>query len=639
MRRWNISHLVFYSKNNQKREIRFNVNGVTIITGASNTGKSAVISSIDYCLASSSCKIPSFITQRVKMVCSVWTNGTTNLLIGREIAENGKATSKMYITYGSKIDIPERIEDIQGKVNDTEARVLIETLFGFQGVNDDNLKLNTGKISLRFLTPYMYLDKSVIDSDNLLLNGLNDHQKAQKIIDSIPYFLGAIDIQELEDLGRLKGLEKGIDAETKKQEKFESMQSDTVRNGNQLIKEAAQLGILEDETFDDKNILINILNDVQNWNYKEIVFEKKEILDNLNRKKINILEKANKLRNQINVAKSSNEINTEFKDVLDIQIAKLKTENFFRHNPNSCPICNSHIDDKLSETSDLLKNSLSKLSKEANVVKQQKPKINAYIIDLENAYIDYQNKAKELQDAINVLFKESQSATMQKEMNQSISRLIGRISYFLDQNTEAVTFDRSKLMQYLSEANSIKEKYSKSSKEQKLETASREISNLTTSNLKQLPRGIPLDDCNVNFFTKPPRLVITEIATGQKIEFENIGSDENYLSLHLSFSFSLQKYLSSINAPVPALLILDQVSRPYYPKSEKESERDIKEIDEDESALVKHFEFIFDKVEEDPDLQVIILEHAYFKKYDFATRYKWPRSGNERLIPSDWPIK
>ncbi|MNX82254.1 hypothetical protein D3C86_1139770 [compost metagenome] len=291
------------------------------------------------------------------------------------------------------------------------------------------------------------------------------------------------------------------------------------------------------------------------------------------------------------------------------------------------------------QTSNLLKNSLLKLSKEANVVKIQKPKINAYIIELENTYVEYQSKARELQKAIELLFKESVSATRQKEMNQSIARLIGRISYFLDQNTEAVTFDNTKLNEYLREASLIKEKYSKSSKEQKLETASREISNLTTSNLKQLPRGIPLENCNVNFFPNPPRLIITEIESNQKIDFGNIGSDENYLSLHLAFSFALQKYLSSIKAPVPALLILDQVSRPYYPTNEKEVERDIKEIDEDESALIQHFEYIFDKVKSDPDLQVIILEHAYFKKYEMVTKYKWPRSGAERLIPSNWPIK
>ena len=39
-------------------------------------------------------------------------------------------------------------------------------------------------------------------------------------------------------------------------------------------------------------------------------------------------------------------------------------------------------------------------------------------------------------------------------------------------------------------------------------------------------------------------------------------------------------------------------------------------------------------------LQVIVLEHAYFhknEKYKKATKYKWPRNGEERLIPNDWP--
>ncbi|WP_238930799.1 DUF3732 domain-containing protein [Pseudomonas fragi] len=43
-------------------------------------------------------------------------------------------------------------------------------------------------------------------------------------------------------------------------------------------------------------------------------------------------------------------------------------------------------------------------------------------------------------------------------------------------------------------------------------------------------------------------------------------SDENYLAIHAALSFALQKYLGEINVPVPAFLVFDQISRPYYPQ-------------------------------------------------------------------------
>ena len=52
----------------------------------------------------------------------------------------------------------------------------------------------------------------------------------------------------------------------------------------------------------------------------------------------------------------------------------------------------------------------------------------------------------------------------------------------------------------------------------------------------------------------------------------------------------------------------------------------------DREALEKHFNFIFNEVEKQSGLQVIILEHAYLHKndrYTKATKYKWPRDGAE----------
>ena len=56
MNRWNISKIFFFNSNGEEiREIDFDLNTVNIITGASGTGKTAVIKALDYCLGSSTC--------------------------------------------------------------------------------------------------------------------------------------------------------------------------------------------------------------------------------------------------------------------------------------------------------------------------------------------------------------------------------------------------------------------------------------------------------------------------------------------------------------------------------------------------------------------------------------------------------
>jgi predicted ATP-binding protein involved in virulence len=44
--------LVLWLSNNEKRELLFEPNKVNVITGGSNTGKSAILQIIDYCLSS-----------------------------------------------------------------------------------------------------------------------------------------------------------------------------------------------------------------------------------------------------------------------------------------------------------------------------------------------------------------------------------------------------------------------------------------------------------------------------------------------------------------------------------------------------------------------------------------------------------
>lgn len=53
-----ILHIVLYSHEGQRRAVSFETGALNIITGASRTGKSALIPIIDYCLGSGECDVP-----------------------------------------------------------------------------------------------------------------------------------------------------------------------------------------------------------------------------------------------------------------------------------------------------------------------------------------------------------------------------------------------------------------------------------------------------------------------------------------------------------------------------------------------------------------------------------------------------
>jgi hypothetical protein len=125
----------------------------------------------------------------------------------------------------------------------------------------------------------------------------------------------------------------------------------------------------------------------------------------------------------------------------------------------------------------------------------------------------------------------------------------------------------------------------------------------------------------------------------------DVGSDQNYLAIHIALSIALQRHFEAITAPVPGLLVLDQISRPYFPARDDDAdEREIAggQEDEDIQAMRRHLDFLFAEIQRRTGLQVLLIEHAYFAddpRYVGSTRERWTRASGRALIPQDWPVR
>src|ERR1700733_8712065 len=109
-----IRQIVLWPKLNgtKPRVVPFEVGQVNVISGASRTGKSAIIPIIDYCLGSDRCAIP---VETIRNACRwfgilVETEEGQKLLARREPG-NQRSTSDMYILEGARVDIPQTISD------------------------------------------------------------------------------------------------------------------------------------------------------------------------------------------------------------------------------------------------------------------------------------------------------------------------------------------------------------------------------------------------------------------------------------------------------------------------------------------------------------------------------------------------
>lgn len=100
------------NKNFKPRTIRFELGKVNVISGASRTGKSAVIPIIDYCLGSNSCSIP---VNTIRRYCEwfgiVVATEQGEKLLARKEPGNQRSTTDMYVLEAENItSIPSRLE-------------------------------------------------------------------------------------------------------------------------------------------------------------------------------------------------------------------------------------------------------------------------------------------------------------------------------------------------------------------------------------------------------------------------------------------------------------------------------------------------------------------------------------------------
>jgi hypothetical protein len=89
-----IAKLILYSTKGQVRELPFRIGALNILTGASKTGKSAIIDIIDYCTGRSECYVADgVIRKHVAWYAVLFALGEGQILVARKNPGPGEKTS------------------------------------------------------------------------------------------------------------------------------------------------------------------------------------------------------------------------------------------------------------------------------------------------------------------------------------------------------------------------------------------------------------------------------------------------------------------------------------------------------------------------------------------------------------------
>ncbi|MCR0999159.1 DUF3732 domain-containing protein [Serratia rubidaea] len=634
-----IEKLILWPKKNgiTPRIVHFEKNKLNLITGASKTGKSAIIPIMDYCLCASKCAIPTgIIRDKTDWYGIVICINSKKILIAREEPENRRASTQMYIREGDNVSIPEKVKS---NTNVENVKIFLNNLSGLTNLDFDIHKNGSParrKPSFRDLISFNFQPQNIIANPNALLYRTDSTEQKEKLKVMLWYVLGAVSADTLflfHQRQLIRNEIKRLNLEIKtRQASLNKWHGDV----NGFTQKAIELGLLNKSVTDqDIEGKISELSRITTKN--EIVISQDEIKNsislvvNLEKEEIKIsneiMKIKSRLRNMVEIQDAINSRNRSNKIVRDRLLVSSWLEDLFESGKTYM----SNLKEFRSEIIEPLLTGL----KSTEIESVDTPLVNG-AFNREN--IRLQEELSTLIDMLNGIKKEIKILKSNKNNgfdNARINQFIGMIRYAIkniespDDNNEL----KIKLNSRLFEASKLDLHIKNESVEKKKKSSLAKISDYITSWLPKLDNERPYD--KVGFDDK--ELTLRIVGNDRDDYLWEIGSGANWVSYHIASLLGMHDFfLSQDKSPVPNFIAFDQPSQAYFPRGNLIDGIDNVK-DEDIESVKKTFLALNESTIK-KNIQIIVLDHIpkeLLKNLSNSFLVEEWRDGN-KLIPEDW---
>lgn len=586
MKKFNILKLVLWSRNGKQRAINFQADKVNVITGNSNTGKTAILDIIDYCFFASSKGISdSIINENIAWYGLVFEINDKTYTLARK--HYTKKVSNEYYFSGIG-EVPER----HPTANNTEEalKYIIETEFSI----DSNVKVQYGgkslrqgsKISLRYFLMFNTISQDIInDSRDIYFDKQNNSRYREALPRVFDIATGIESIENILLKERKEDLKKEITALERRNSKYKQRQDKSFNEVKDILLEAREMAIISsDEDVEAISELKGVIKNRKNTEDIDIV--KRELLEKNKNLTLRRIRNLKILENQYNTHKEN--LSTIHDSLKPIDYLKNKVEI------------------RTSYFSEIILN----LENELNRLKEVNRKVTPIDKQVADQLIKLKIELESIQQELDVLPKEIRIT------DTDAKKLI-----FIGRATEILKL-------YSGEDNFPKDIQVKIGKLQNLiDEIEVEIENteemklLTIGLIEEVIRGYLQEYGAVlgNYSKFQPKFdyknKLLQLRKPNSIDIEpSVGSSSNHLFLHLFFSLAIHEVIFLNKAPyVPTFLVIDQPSRPYF-ESDNSDKRIEKNLESDNGKIKQAFkllnDYIDNRLKENGHFQMIIFEHV-----------------------------
>ncbi|WP_368941212.1 DUF3732 domain-containing protein [Citrobacter werkmanii] len=344
------------NKNFKPHTIRFELGKVNVISGASRTGKSAVIPIIDYCLGANTCSIP---VKTIRKYCEwfgiVVATEQGEKLLARKEPGNQRSTTDMFVLEAENItSIPIRLEK---NTNVIAVKRMLDDLANLSNLDfsggDENSGFD-GRPAFRDLAAFTFQPQNVVANPDVLFFKTNTYEHREKLRKIFPYVLGAITSELMAKQFELNRTRLFLRRKERELKDAQDVSAQWLADLKSKYSEAQELGLVPkpQEQLSRKQ-MISQLEEVISRTDLTLKVTVSTISDALS--ELNALESEERLvsRELTTMRHRLEEMNRlrvgmhQYENALLMQRDRLKISGWLLSNTNDesdCPMCGSHTD-------------------------------------------------------------------------------------------------------------------------------------------------------------------------------------------------------------------------------------------------------------------------------------------------------
>ncbi|MEV7699880.1 uncharacterized protein DUF3732 [Streptomyces avidinii] len=636
---------VYGKQPGQVRTVPFHAGTLNIVTGDSRRGKSALLTIIDYCLASSDYPVKAGkVRKYVGAYAVTLAKPGQQLFVARRAPEPGYAVSTVLCVLSQAPETPP--PPLEELTFATPLDTAKDILSDFCGI-DRTVKVpavaraQTIAPSIRHALYFCFQAQNEVANPDLLFHSQGEEWRPNTIRGVIPYFLGAVDPEQAALRNRLRVLRRDLsDLEAKLAQARDL--GPASGQARALLTEAVEAELLphrdSEPTAEEVLGLLRLALGSTRLELESRPDNRVDPLAAAIGRRAQLRRAVGQSRSRIADLKRAVEENDDFAGEAREQRRRLASLGLMRLSPDTsqaaqCPVCESPIASANTTVATIM-HDLERLDDDLQVIGSDTPALQNQMALAEEQLQQLRAALSRSQDEINEISAGLRALQQEPDQSQRAAHVRGRISLYLDTTAQHVSAPqvedrRDDLQRQIAE---LEELLSDDTQGDRLSS----YLSLISQSIRTKAAILELDHSDAPIRLDVNRLTVVADTADGPVRLADMGSAENHLGYHVATLLSLHEWFSEHRGPVPRTLILDQPSQVYFPP---DYTGEPTPQGTDLSHLLDIYRIINETVQAlDGALQVIVVEHADLADPLFRDHVieRWRYSNSQALVPPEW---